>query len=368
MSQENLFLMIPGPVLIEEDVLNVMGGSVHAHYGPEWTAIYKDTVMDLKKILGTTGDVFILVGSGSSGLDAAIGSAFSSGEKVLIAINGFFGERLRDIARSYGLNTIEIQGEWGKPFDLQIIEDALRQNPDAVGLLIVHLETSTTIINPVQEIGRLVRERGALFVVDAVSSLGGIPLKMDEWNIDACVSASQKCLGAPPGLSPVAVGERAWEKIRQNPMKNHGWYLNLQVWKQYADEWGDWHPFPITMATNNVLALRKSVKNLLREGVEQRMLGYRYLALNLRNGLRHIGYEPFTPDEWMAPTLTAAYVPEGVIAGSVVKYMSDQYHIKIAGGLGSALKDRIIRIGHMSPLVDEKHIDKVVQALKNFQP
>jgi alanine-glyoxylate transaminase/serine-glyoxylate transaminase/serine-pyruvate transaminase len=190
---------------------------------------------------------------------------------------------------------------------------------------------------------------------------------MDEWNIDLCASASQKCLGAPPGLSPVAVGPRGWDCIDRQPAKGHGWYGNLRVWRQFAVDWADWHPFPITMATSNVLALRTSLQHLLAEGLDTRLTRYQALAWRLRGGLRRIGMPPFTPDELMAPVLTAACGPEGVPTSRIVEYLAEVHKIKISGGLGD-LKNRIFRIGHMSPNLTGADIDEVLGALAQFQP
>ncbi len=367
MSQNELLLMIPGPIQPEPEAMLAMGSPVRAHYGPEWTELYNQTTGILKRLFNTSGDVFLMVGSGSSGLDGCLGSAFSSKEKVIIGLNGFFGERLNAIAEGYGLNVVLVHAEWGKPLQPADFEAAIHANPDAVGVCVVHLETSTTIINPIAEIGKIVRKHDLCYMVDAVSSLGGMPIQMDDWNIDLCASASQKCLGAPPGLAPVAVGPRGWDFIDRNPSKGHGWYTNLRTWRKYALEWGDWHPFPITMATNNVLALKTSMDNLLKEGVEFRMERYKRLAVRLRNGLRQIGMPPYTPDEMMAPVLTAAYGPKGVPTSEIVTYLAEVHRIKIAGGLG-ALKNKIFRIGHMAPTVSEADIDRVLDALSQFKP
>jgi alanine-glyoxylate transaminase/serine-glyoxylate transaminase/serine-pyruvate transaminase len=365
MADEDLLLMIPGPIQPEEEVLNAMGLPVRAHYGPGFTKLYNETISALRKVFGTQHDVFVIVSSGSGGLEACLGSTFTSGEKILLGINGFFGERLKSIAESFNLDVVVIPGQWGEPFRPDVFESMLQKHPDARGVAVVHLETSTTIINPIEEIGKIVREHGKVFVVDAVSSLGGLPMKMDEWGIDLCASSTQKCLGAPPGLSPVAVSSRAWDYIDRNPKKGHGWYLNLLTWKQYSRDWADWHPFPITMATSNLVALKVSLDSLLREGIDVRMERYKQLAMSLRRGLRRIGFELYTPDEYMCPVLTASYGVKGIPTSRIVTYMAEEHNIKIAGGLGE-LKDKIIRIGHMSPTVTEKEINLVVDALGEF--
>ncbi len=366
MPQKPLKLMIPGPVQPDDDVLAAMGGPVQAHYGPAWTKTYNETLELLRPVFGASGDIFLMIGSGSAGIDASLGSTFSTGEKILVGVNGYFGDRLKWICESYGLQAVAVEAEWGQPLTVQKFEEAYRQNPDAAGICLVHLETSTTIANPIEEVAAFSRKNGLILFVDAVSSLGGLQVKMDDWGIDLCASATQKCLGAPPGLSPVAVTARAWEKINSNPNKNHGWYLNLRTWKHYAIDWATWHPFPVTMATSNVLALKTALEALLREGMPARLERYRCLALRLREGLRRVGFQPYTPDTLMAPVLTAAYGPEGVPTGKIVSYMASEHGIKISGGLGR-LEGKIIRIGHMSPTVTEADIDEVVEALGGFK-
>jgi alanine-glyoxylate transaminase/serine-glyoxylate transaminase/serine-pyruvate transaminase len=359
-------LMIPGPVQPEDEVLAIMGQPVRAHYGPDWVEAYNATTRRLAQVWGTDGDVHLLVGSGSAGLDACLGSAAATGQTVILGVNGFFGERLQAIAQAYGLRVVVVAAAWGAPLDPSAFEAALAQHPDTALVGVVHLETSTAVVNPVRAIGEIVRARGGTFLVDAVSSLGGTPLEMDAWHIDLCASASQKCLGAPPGLAPVAVGPRGWEAIDRIPDAGHGWYLNLRVWRQYAREWADWHPFPITQATSLVLALRESLTRLQAEGLDQRLARYQALALRLRRGLRAIGMPPFTPDEQMAPVITAAHGPPGVPTSRIVDYLARAHQIKIAGGMG-ALRDKVFRIGHMSPRLTEADIDEVVERLGQFR-
>lgn len=365
MAMKPLKLMIPGPIQPDPEVLKAMGSPVQPHYGPDFTRFYNETLSLLKLVFNTQGDVFIMNGSGSVGIDACLGSALSTGEKIIVGMNGYFGDRLQSIAEDNGLEVIPVIAEWGQPLNPDDFSKALKEHPEAKAGVVVHLETSTTIVNPIEKIGPLFRESGRYFMVDAVSSLGGLPFEMDSWGIDLCASASQKCLGAPPGLSTVAVGPRGWEAIDRNPKKGHGWYTNLRVWRHYAIDWADWHPYPITMATNNIVALRTSLEQLLAEGIPARLERYRQLALRLRAGLRKIGYRPYTPDEILAPVLTAAYGPDGISTAKIVAFMAEQYQIKISGGLG-AMKDQIFRIGHMSPTVTNADIDEVLSALENF--
>jgi len=189
---------------------------------------------------------------------------------------------------------------------------------------------------------------------------------MDGWNIDICVSASHKCLGAPPGLAPVAVSKRAWEIMKSKPERGHGFYLNLETWQRFSEDWGEWHPFPVTMATNNVLALRAGVRKLLTEGVDAAIERYIALALRFRNGVRQLGMEPYTTDEQLCPVATAVYGPENVPTSEIVNFLLEKHRIKIAGGIGEGLKDRIFRVGHMGIEINEQDIDGVLIALSEF--
>lgn len=358
-------LLIPGPVEVSDDVLGLMGRPVLAHYGSKWTAFYNETVNYLKQIFNTSGDVFIIVGSGTAGVDACIGSAFSAGDKVLIGLNGFFGDRLKSIAESHGLQVIPVEVPWGEPLNAEAFEKAINENPDASGIAVVHLETSTGVVNPIKQIGEITKAHKIAYCVDAVSSLGGLPFDMEECHIDFCASCSQKCLGAPPGLAPVAVSDFGWEVIDRKKQHTSGWYLNLKIWKQYASEWGDWHPSPVTMATSNVAALNASLKSLINEGLENRIARYENLAARLREGLPSIGFPLYIPENLMAPTLTPAYGPNGIATGKIVAYLFEKYGIRIAGGLG-LLKDKIVRIGHMSPRITVNDIHFVIDALAEY--
>lgn len=364
-QKSRLRMMIPGPVEVHPDVLKAMGSAVEPHYGDAWVKKYNSVLEILKEIFETKGDVYLMVGSGTCAIDAAIGSCLQSGEKILIGNNGFFGDRLTSIAQHNGLDIVEVKAEWGQKLDPQAIRDALKNDPSIKAVAVVHSETSTTVINPIEEIGPVVREQGGLLIVDAVSSFGGVPLKMDEWCVDVCASASQKCLGSPPGLAPIALNERAWKSIDRLKEGQHGWYTDLRIWRKYATEWGDWHPSPITMATNNVNALLVSLTQLKEEGIPTRMARFRSFAVQLREGLREAGMPPFTPDEELNPVLTAGAAPDGVNSAEIVQFLLKEYAIQISGGLGE-LKSAIFRIGHMSPIMTKEDIALVCKALKSF--
>lgn len=358
-------LMIPGPIEVSNEVLRWMGMQVQPHYGDEWLKVHHETVALMQEVLYTDGDIFLIPGSGSAGLDAGLGSLILPGSKAIIGVNGFFGERLAIMAGLLGAEVIAVEATWGQPLTPSDFASPLQTHSDAAVVAVVHIETSTGVVNPIADIARGVKAKGIPFMVDAVSSAGGIELFMDDWGVDICTAASQKGLGAPPGLALVAVGPGGWEAIKNRPGRNHGWYLNLEVWRQYAEEWADWHPFPITMATSIVLALRAALQELLRDGLATRIAHYQALADQLRAGLADLGLRQLPPPRYAAPIITAVFGPPGVDTGEIVQYFAKHHHIKIAGGMGQ-LKGHIIRIGHMGTEISSKDIDHVIEALREF--
>jgi len=347
--------MIPGPVEVEPEVLAEMSSPQVAHYGEEWVEVYNETLRLLKQVFQTKNDVFLLVGSGSAGLDAAIGSlaggnalnvpAASKQEQALILSNGFFGERLVAIASSYTDKIKVIRSPLNQPIPLDKVEEALKRDQFAL-VAAVHCETSTGVLNPVAELGELCQRYGAILIVDAISSLGGIELRTDDWHIGICVSASQKCLESPPGLCPIAVSPEAWHKIDQS--KSPGWYLNLRTWKDFSRRWSGWHPHPITMAVNNVLALKKSLELVLNEGLQNRFARHARIAKILRQGLRNLGFELFVADEYASNTVTTVWADSRISAERLLSFLREEQGIRIAGGL-EELKGKVFRIGHMGP-------------------
>lgn len=359
-------LMIPGPVELEAAVLAVMAGPVQAHYGDAWVEAHNETIVLLQQIYKTTGKVFMMPGSGSLALDAAAHSAFAPGDTVIVGNNGWFGQRTTEVMQSNGVRIIPVNADPRQPLDPQDFKRALEAHPDTSGVAFVHLETSTGVLNPVREIAEIVRSHGnALLMVDAVTGLGGSELQTDAWGIDLCVSASQKALGGPAGLAMVAVSERGWSQITQKAGAERSWYLDLRRWQWFVENWGDWHPFPVTMPTAVVLGLREALRSLMREGLPVRMARYERMAGKLRSGLQAMGMELFVPETLMAPILTAAFCPEDVTSTEIKNYLIREHNIQITGGF-AAFKEQVIRIGHMGGAITEADIDSLLEALRQF--
>lgn len=355
-------LLIPGPVDLEDAVLSTLGSQAIPHYGPAWAAIYQEVVNGLKPIFGTSGAVYPIVGSGSAGLDAAIGSMFAPGQRLMVARNGYFGDRLREIALAHGIEVVSIEAEWGQVVRPEAVRAALEQAGDLHGLAIVHAETSTGVRNPVAEIAAIAKARGLPVIVDAITALGGIELRMDDWGIDICIGASQKALAAPAGLAPVAVSRAGWAYMDANPVGPGSWYLNLRTWRKYADQSPNWHPHPVTIPTGTLQALAVRVRHILDVGVDAYLAKHVAVAQRFRTGLIELDLRPFVNEADATPQVTSVELPAGVDAGAILAVLRDRHQLLATGGLGD-LSGRILRIGHMGKACSEEYVDAALAAL-----
>jgi alanine-glyoxylate transaminase/serine-glyoxylate transaminase/serine-pyruvate transaminase len=361
----NYKLMIPGPVDVEGEVLSEMASPVPAHYGDAWMKVYRETVDCLKQVFQTENDLFIVGGPGSAALDASFGSLLATGEKVLIPSNGFFGRRLRTMARGYGLEVVSPDFPPEQAISAAVVKAYLQRERDIEAVAVVHHETSTGILNPLPEIAAVTNQGGVPIIVDAVSSLGGVPLPVDEWGIDLCVTVSNKCLAAPPGISLISVSQRAWEMIESKNDRSHGWYLNLQTWKQYATDWASWHPYPTTMASNNVLALLASLRRLLAEGLETRYARTAKAAELTREGLADMGFEMFVEGPHASPLITAAKGRPDMSIAEMARFLRDECGIMIGGGIDE-LAGKIFRVGHMGKAIWPEYIEAFLAGVRDF--
>ncbi|MBM3133739.1 MAG: alanine--glyoxylate aminotransferase family protein [Chloroflexi bacterium] len=357
-------LMIPGPIDVSEEVLREMGAPVVAHYGSDWVEIYQETIGLLKQAFQTNGDVFILAGSGTAGLDAAIGGLLRSGEKVLVLINGFFGERLFQIARAYDLDARRLEFDIFKPLPVAPVEEFLRREKDIQAILMVHHDTHTGIVNPVKAIGQLGKEYDVPLIVDAVSSLGGIDLKVDEWGVDICVAASQKGLESPPGLALISISERAWRIMDAKGSTGHGFYLDPRVWREHREKWGSWHPTHVTLPGNIVLALQASLRRILAEGLEEHFARYRRVSRVVKSGMKSIGLELLVDETLASPIVTTARTPSGIQAVWIRDFLRDKRGILISFGPPQC-RENSIRVGHMGEQMRLDHIIALLCGLED---
>ena len=362
---QHLKLMIPGPIEVEDEVLEQMGAPIQVHYGEAWVAVHNETISLLQQVIGTTGKVFMLPGSGSLAGDAIIQSVFAPGERVVVGINGHFGHRWHEIMQANGLEAVVVETPPDQPLDPEAFDRLLAEDQTISGVVVVHLETSTAVLNPIRELAAVCRAHKRLFVVDAVSSLAGTPLEMDTWGIDVLASGSQKGLGGAAGLGLVAINDRAWETVMRQPERPRSWYLDLRRWQWYVENWGDWHPFPVTMPCSIILGLRAALQSLVADGLDTRFQRYEAVAARLRTGLEALGMKMFVPAALMAPVLTAVYCPDGIGSADIISYLAETHQIKITAGFGP-YKASVIRIGHMGAVVGAAEIDELLAALREF--
>ncbi len=358
-------LFTPGPGDVDEDVLAALSTPVLRHYGPGWMEIYNETLSLLRRFFQTQNDIFIVPGPASALMDMAIGSLVGTGEKVILGCNGFFGERLNEIGRGYGAEIVPFTAPLGQPLDPQALRRLLAENPEVQVVALVHHETSTTVLNPLRELAAVVREAGKVLVVDAVSSLAGVEICADEWGLDVCVTSPNKCLEAVPGIGFISVSPRAWELVDRQPAQGHGWYLSLKTWRKYVQEWGAWHPSPVTLPVNNVLAVLTSLRKIAKSGPEAHIAKYARVSRMVRKGLENLGFEMFVPEAYASPIATAVKArPEFEIA-ELTKWLAEERNIAIGGGLGE-LSGKIFRVGHLGKAAEREYLLDFLVAMEEF--
>jgi alanine-glyoxylate transaminase / serine-glyoxylate transaminase / serine-pyruvate transaminase len=358
--EEREFLMIPGPVSVDDDVLEALARPVRAHYGDGWTALYKRAVAGMREVFRTEGEVFLLFGSGMAGVEMCIASVLAPGDEVVVGANGLFGERMAEVARVNGFRVHMVETSGAEPVTAAMIRHALEEHPGARAVCVVHHETSVGVLNEVEAIARIARDHGALMIVDGISAVGGVPFDMDAWGVDLCVTVANKCIGGPIGVAPVAAGSRAIEALGDGRTKAAGWYLNLATWKKFADEWGGWHPHPTTVPTNVIEAFDVALSGLLEEGVEHRWRRLARARDRVREGLEEMGFSMLSPLATASPVTTAAYGMHGMNVTDYMSWLLREHHIRIGGGLGP-LAGKIFRVGHMGRAAEPEAIDRYLR-------
>lgn len=365
MTSERARLMIPGPVDVDDDVLAAMAEPVRPHYGDEWLAIYYEVIDHLRQVFGTENDLFLMPGPGSAALDAALGSLMRTGDKVLVAQNGFFGDRLATMARALGLEVRQVTAPLGQPIEPGAVRRALAAGPGIDAVAVVHLETSTAVVNPIQGIATAARDFEVPVIVDAVSSLGGMPLPVDEWGIDICISVVNKCLACPAGIAPLSISQRAWDQMAHKGERAHGWYLNLETWKEFALNWASWHPYPTTQPTNVVYALLTRLRRIMEEGLDAYYRRHVDAARSVRDGLQRLGFEMFTPEAYTSPLLTAVLGLPGMDVEDLRRYLLEEWRVMVSGGL-SDLRGKLFRVGHMGQASSQEYVDRFLAGVEAY--
>lgn len=356
-------LLGPGPSMTHPRVSRALIAPTIGHLDPQLLNLYAEEQKLLRYVFQTKNEwTFALSGTGTSGMEAALANLIEPGDAVLVAVHGYFGERLAEIATRLGAQVDRLLRPLGEIFTVEEIENALQQKRYKL-LAIVHAETSTGAEQlHIPEIAAAAHKHGALILLDTVTSLGGIPVKIDEWEIDAAYSASQKNLSAPAGLAPITIGPRAREVIEKRKTPVSSFYLDL---KGYATYWGDGHTYHHTASATLHYALREALQLLAEEGLENAFARYRANAETLWQGLEEIGARPFIPIEYRLPPLTTAHVPLGVDPHEIRARLLNEYNIEIAAGFG-LLKDKVWRIGLMGYSSRKENITLFLSALKSL--
>ncbi len=355
-------LLGPGPSTVHPRVLHALSHPLVGHLDPQFISLMNEVQELLRYVFQTENRVtFPVSGTGSAGMEAALCNFIEPGDSVLIGVNGYFSERLCNIAARYGAEVRRLERPWGEVFSVQEIEDALKQKPAKL-VALVHAETSTGALQPMEGMAEVVHRYGGLLVMDCVTSLGGIPVKIDQWKVDVAYSGTQKCLSCPPGLSPLTVSPRAIDVLHQRKTPVANWYLDLSMVEKY---WGSERTYHHTAPISMNFALREALRLVYEEGLEARIKRHRANAEMLWQGLESLGLQLHVPIDRRLSTLTTVLVPDGVDDNALRKQLLDEYNIEIAGGLG-AFKGRVWRIGLMGYSSRKENVLLLVAALKQL--
>jgi alanine-glyoxylate transaminase/serine-glyoxylate transaminase/serine-pyruvate transaminase len=355
-------LMGPGPSTVPARILQAISAPTLGHLDPQYIGYMDETCAMLREVFQTKNALtFPVSGTGMAGMEAIASNLIERGDEAIVCINGVFGIRMKDIIERCGATVHAVEIPWGESFEDAAIAEAVAAHPKAKLLTIVHAETSTGALQPLEGISKIVRDAGMLFVVDTVTSLAGHQLKVDDWKIDAVFSGTQKCLSCPPGLSPVSFSPAALEVMEKRTTKVQSWYLDVSMLRNYYTGGGG-RAYHHTAPINMIYALREALRIVLEEGLENRFERHRVMHLELRKGLEALGLE-YVPKNSLH-SLNCVRVPEGVDEAAIRSRLLKDYSIEIGGGLG-VFAGKAWRIGLMGHSATQRNITTLVGALKD---
>ncbi|MEK7674903.1 MAG: alanine--glyoxylate aminotransferase family protein [Verrucomicrobiota bacterium] len=353
-------LMGPGPSNVAPSVLQAMAAPVIGHLDPAFVKMMEEIKAMLRSVFQTQNEMtFPVSGTGSAGMEFCFVNLIEPGDEVIVGVNGVFGTRMVDVAERCGAKVIKVEAPWGRIIEPQQIAGALQQSRPKL-VAIVQAETSTGAWTPVEEISRRTHEAGALFLLDTVTSLGGCPVKIDEWQVDAVYSATQKCLSCPPGLAPVSLSPRALEAAKSRKRKVQSWYLDVNLLASY---WGQERVYHHTAPISMNYALHEALRLVLLEGLENRWRRHEANHLALRAGLEAMGLSFGAQEGHQLWQLNAVNVPEGADEATVRKRLLNDFDIEIGAGLGP-LKGKVWRVGLMGETSTLENVQRFLAALK----
>jgi len=337
------FTLSAGPVAASPRVLAALGSPIVYHYDPVFLERFRRTSDKVKRVFQTTNDVLLMQGEAILGLEAATRALVAPGTKVLNLVQGVFGKGEGYWLRDFGAELHELEVPYNDAVDAEDVARYLDEHPGIELVTVVHSETPSGTWTDVSAIGPIAHAHGALTMIDCVSSLGGMPLRVDEWQLDVCVAGAQKCLGGPPGLTLMSVSERAWERIRANPAAPRSSYLSMLDWKE---QWLDGDKFPFTPSVTDVYGVEAAVDELLDEGLESSISRHARTAAACRAGVRAMGLELWPRSEEIASAcVTAIAIPDPLTDGQVREHCRERYGVMLSAGQGAG---NLVRIGHMA--------------------
>lgn len=333
------YLLTPGPTPVPPEVLAALAEPVIHHRSPDFKAVFAETRLRLRQLFRTENEVLVFTASGTGAFESAVTNVLSPGEKVLAVSHGNFGTRWQKLAAAFGCDVVELTYEWGQAPRADDVASALAGSGAGTALL-VHSETSTGVVSDIRALVAACNDAGAISVVDAISSLGAVPLETDAWGVDVVVTGSQKALMTPPGLAFASVSERAFAKAERSTLPRYYWDWARARSNQEQDS------TPFTPATSTVVALNTALGLILEEGLEGVFARHVALGRACRAGAKAIGLDLYSPDDDSAAVLTAILTPAGIDAVELRLALRDRYGITVAGGHGDVI-DRLFRIGHI---------------------
>src|SRR5262245_1243859 len=355
-------LLGPGPSPVNPRVLEALSLPVVGHLDPKFLEIMDQSMSMLREVFQTKNRLALpMSGTGSAGMETCFVNLVEPGDAILIGVNGVFGTRMVDVAQRCGAQVDTVDAEWGTALDAQNLKAALGKKKYKL-VAVVHAETSTGVLQPLDDIAKAVRESGALLLVDTVTSLGGAPVRVDELGIDACYSGTQKCLGCPPGLSPVTFSERALEVVHARKTKVQSWYLDLSMIEKY---WGSERLYHHTAPISMNYALHEALRIVLEEGLQSAWQRHRRVHEIFIREMRKLELEPAVAETIRAPMINAIKIPTGVDDAKVRQRLYDDFNIEIGAGLG-LLKGKIWRVGLMGHGSSEENVGILAKALRQL--
>jgi alanine-glyoxylate transaminase / serine-glyoxylate transaminase / serine-pyruvate transaminase len=353
-------LMGPGPSDVPPRVLRALAAPTLGHLDPEFLTVMSETQQLLRAVFQTDNALTIPVsGTGSAGMEACFVNLVEPGDQVAVVVNGVFGTRMVDCAGRLGAEVIPIEAEWGRAVAPEAVEAALKGRQPKI-FAVVHAETSTGVCQPLPDIIKVVKDAGALMMLDCVTSLGGVKVTLDEWGIDAAFSGTQKCLSCPPGLAPLSFNDEAWGKVASRKTKVPSWYLDLTM---VGDYWGSARKYHHTAPVNMIYALRESLRIILEEGLEARFARHRLNHRALVAGVEAMGLGMLVPEGERLASLNTVTIPEGVDDAAARKALLQRFGLEIGAGLGP-LAGKVWRVGLQGHSCTERNVMLFLTALE----